>query len=199
MSERSKHEPPRSESSKERRKSFATIKDARSNRNYPIINVTKKSLMLCPYSEIGCDFYINKDNLEELIQHTRDKVEYHLQLTTDAYKKIKSDNEEIKKKYEKLKSDWNAYHMKLEGPHSSRKMSNENNLSPTYRRISLTPIPYSSERRPSGGRVSPFGRERDADALIAETVQNDKHPDKKSAVVAKSGIRELAMAGENEK
>ena len=164
MTDRSRRqEAPKSESSKERRKSFATMKDTQSSRSYPISNVAKKPIVVCSYSEMGCEFYTKKDNSEELIKHTRDKIEFHLQLANEAYKKIKSDNEETKRKYEKLKSEWNAYHMNLDQPQPRRRMSSESKMSlgpgPANRRISLSPVPYSSERRPSGGKISPSGQE----------------------------------------
>ncbi|KAI6659997.1 hypothetical protein LOD99_14338 [Oopsacas minuta] len=164
--ERMRHEPTRA-----RRKSFATMKDAVTTaQNYPTGNITKKPIISCSYSEMGCDFYVSKDKLEELMKHTNEKGNYHLQITTEAYKKMKSENGEIRKKYDKLKSDWNAYHMQVGVYNSDRthsikdvgklsvpdmkRSSGERKISPGYhtRKIS-TPKEYTGEKRLSGGKV----------------------------------------------
>ena len=167
MSDKSKHcELPKSESCKARRKSFATMKDAPNSRNYPIIKVTKKAIVLCTYNEVGCEFYISKDNLEDLMKHTHVQMEYHLQLMNEAYKKIKSENDDLKKKYEKLKSEWNTYHMKIDHAQPKKRANSEHKLSPTsVHRTSLSPTPYTPERRLSEGRISPSGRRNSKDIL----------------------------------
>ena len=168
-------------SSKSRRKSFATMHDAfATTREYPSINITKKSIVFCSYSEMGCEFYANKEKLEDLLKHTSEKSEYHLRLTTDAYKKLRAENEEIKKKYDKLRNNWNAYHMKLgvydtdklhpnrvAGKSSQpdlRRLSGERKISPSYlSRRSSTPKENTKEKRLSGGKeneVSTFERKR---------------------------------------
>ena len=129
---------------------------------------------------MGCEFYANKEKLEDLLKHTSEKSEYHLRLTTDAYKKLRAENEEIKKKYDKLRNNWNAYHMKLgvydtdklhpnrvAGKSSQpdlRRLSGERKISPSYlSRRSSTPKENTKEKRLSGGKeneVSTFERKR---------------------------------------
>ena len=158
-----------------RRKSFATMKDAfTATKEYPSISLTKKSIVFCSYNNMGCEFYTNKENIEGLMQHTSEKSEYHLRITTDAYKKLRAENEEIRKKYDRLKNDWNAYHMnvgvyspdklhpnRITGKSSQpdlRKLSVERKLSPNYptRRSSTSPKESTKERRLSGGREVEF-------------------------------------------
>ena len=160
--------------SKQRRKSFATMRDALSvTKEYPSIAIAKKSIAFCSYSGMGCEFYANKESLEELMKHTDEQSEYHLRITTDAYKKLKAENEEIRKKYDKLKNDWNAYHMQV-GVYSAdklhpnrasgkssqpdlRRLSGERKISPSYPvRKSSSPKENTREKRLSGGRESEF-------------------------------------------
>ena len=89
----------------------------------PTMMDTKKSGLRCKFFEMGCDFNVRGDQLEILMSHTENSTEYHLELTIDAYRYLKSENEVIKKKYNKLKFEWNNYHMRLGGYNNNEKLN----------------------------------------------------------------------------